>query len=203
MAARIENLGTFEIERLRAPGTSYFEGATQGLGLEPVPIVLAKGPEAVLVGGTITAGETWALGVAVPAVPEVMWVLITANVMIFSVTASPPTLISIFTQGDTADLDNTQGPVFVDPAPKQLVPGTASGDFSSVTSMEGSLGHFVPIDPVDTSAGFFMVLHVTAGATGPTIGQWRADLSNVLLAGYPVNYWDTGRLWQNTLRRGS
>ncbi len=202
MAARIENLGTFEIERLRTTGTTYPSGAINEIGSEPEPIARAFGPEGILVGGTVTAGETWALGVAVPAVSEVVWVVVRANVMIFGVTASAPVLMSIFTQGDTADLDNTEGPVFIDPSPRQLVPGTA-GSFSSVTSMEGATGLFVPIDPAATSAGFFMVCHTTAGSTGPTVGQWSANLRNVILLGYPVNYWKTGKLWQNTLRRGS
>ncbi len=210
MAGVFEQAGTFTITRLRTVDAAYLQGAIQPAGPLPLPIAMARGPAAILgPGSTITDNEGWGVEVAIPAAPDVVWVIINAEVVI-SMDQSTGTLLVnsyLFAFGTVAGKDNMTGPVFG--------PGTLSG--VHITTGTGAVfdsylqplvpavtaGLWHPLDPDRTANGSSMYNVVRVGSTAPGVDDLRLDLSQVLLLGYPTNIWNTAALWDGTRTRGS
>ncbi len=203
MAPLHETKGDFGLQRLRSSDTSYLRGATQALGGDPEPIVVATGPASVTNTSAVGASEVWGLGVTMPAVPEVVWVLVSARPTVQSNAVFSPVNLFFLTQADVTDTDLIAGPYLAQlGATATFTPG-AAGTHNIVGPTLGADSLWVPVDPAATSNGWTPGISATAGTTGPGIAAWRADMRQVIFLGYPVNYWDTGKIWGNMARRGS
>lgn len=199
MANVFEQLGDFTVTRLRAPGAAYLSGAVQGIGPTPYPIAIAVGPAAVALGNTVGNDQIWGLGVAMPPAADIVWVLTAANPNLLFATSSLPALLVFAAITDIADNANVRGPIFVNEAPVAWGLGAAD----QLTGIHGGDNLWMPLDPAATTLGFDVGFQATAGAAGPTAGEYVADLSQVIFIGYPVNFWGTGALWAKRADRGS
>jgi len=208
MASIFENLGDFQITRLRAQNTAYLSGAVASIEPLPAPVALARGPDDILGPKTaVTVGATWAVGVTMPAVPEVIWVLIRVGFTVKKVAGINPHVEGyVFVFGDVTDIDNFHGPVLGHGQQISTTAPAAAGTFTSIDVADPAPGTqvWVPLDPADTSAGWTVVIAMEQGAvTPPGIDDLRIDASEILLLGYPTNAWNTGALWAQTAYRGS
>ncbi len=214
MAAQFETSPLiFELTRLRGVDTSYFGGAV-GVTGQPLPIITAVGPKPVTNVGAIGVAENWGVAVAIPAVPEVVWVVVQMEVVLGNAGASPPLRMAYWMAGEIGDMDEFTGPVIS----QGLAPGAAAGepgqppdyrpasagDNTRLIPLSGRPASlWLPLDPDLTAGGWTSIFNANAGAVGVAAGVWDLDLTGVRLIGYPVNYWDTGALWANTQGRGS
>ncbi len=208
MADQRETIGVFGITRLRTPDPTYTQGAVVP-GTPAGPIATAVGPPIPIAGpivGTVGASEWWNLFVTMPPAPDVVWVMICGDIsMQVEATASAPTRMVLHTFGVITTVDETRGPSFGSDDTFITKPAASGGNYDTISlnTRPDPRGVWVPLNPDDTSAGWTMSFNALAGAVAITASEWRADLSQVRLVGYPANMWNTGQLWEGTRFRGS
>lgn len=202
--------GTFSVQRLRTADAAYLQGVDRPATL-PEPVAVARGPfitgpQANLIGNS----DIWACGAAVPALPDVVWVMVNADAHLrLPAGADVVERIFLFPRGVVTNAAYLEGP--------QLGPGTnvatlacASGGTcpyvcASNTARDTARGLFLPLDPSFTRLGWDVVTIVECTAAGGGIAQnaARLDLLEVRLVGYPANAWGTGGLQAVAAFRGS
>ncbi len=207
MANIFENIGTFTLTRLRSTDASYLRGAVRPLGPTPIPTILATGPQVVGPGSILGVSTWWGLGIEVPAVPEVVWVVVGMDFSLKkAVGVGNLEIAYLMVFGDVADVDNVRGPIAGAATLSTIAPG-ATGTFVDLTAVKDPARPsqmWVPLDPADTSSGWHFGLAVlTSAAAGAGVGELSVDLSSVRLIGYPVNLWNTGAMWAGMAGRGS
>ncbi len=209
MANIFQTLGVFSITRLRSRDITFLPGAISSPPYPSLPSVVARGP--VITGPVSTGlvtGETWGVAVPVPAVPEVVWVIVgTEYHFKLDGPVSTPTNTFMIAFTDVADASNVKGPIIsvIGQDTTAFVPGVAGANFDKiVTTLSRPLrSSWIPLDPEDTSDGWNWGVTFVAGTTGPGVDDIEIDMRGVLLVGYPVNFWNTGQLWEHQGQRGS
>lgn len=205
MANVFENIGIFTIERLRTVDAAYLAGAIKPLGGPPSPIAIARGPRSI-VGplSAITAGAMWGVRVAMPAVPEVVWVVVNGDVTVQAGGAGLVAALNVATFGAETTPDPTHGPFFGGNLVDVISQGGAGTfDRYDLIVPATNRGIWAPLDPNETSAGWNVEVSVLIGATEPGTSEFSIDLSRFVLIGYPVNAWGSAALWDGVRVRGS
>lgn len=202
--------GEFTVNRLRTADAAYLAGVDRPSTL-PEPIVVARGPfitgpQANLIGNS----DTWVCGAKVPAMADVVWVLVNADAHLrMPSSADVVDTLSIFPRGVVTNAAYLEGPQ-LGPADHLQVLTVASGGTNPYcvcyksTSGRGN-GLFLPLDPAFTRLGWdvLAVVEATAGGGGIAQNAARLDMLEVRLIGYPANVWGTGGLEAVAAFRGS
>ncbi len=220
MANIFDSVGTFTIERLRSRDITYAAGAVASPGYDSLPIAIARGP--VVLGPSaigLANNQTWAVGVSIPAAPEVAWVIVNTSYhfkLVPGITRPAASYLVAFT--DLADPSNDKGPILsplggtTDTSNvgvqelATVIPGASGGTFNTIiTSNIPFTSKWIPLDPEDTKDGWQLGITYLAGAAGthPAVDEAELDMRGIELIGYPVNAWATGQLWGLTGMRGS
>lgn len=199
--------GTFDVTRLRTSDAAYLAGVDRPSSL-PEPIAIARGP--FVTGpqaGDVGAGDSWVAGLSVPAMGDVVWVVVNGNLHLRQAAASAEVdAIHLFPRGSVTNAAYFEGP--------ELGPGTileqtivASGGTNPLVDMGRApytpQGLFLPLDPAWTAIGWEMVAVVVAGSAILSQNTARLDCLEVKLIGYPANVWGTGGLHAVSAFRGS
>ncbi len=206
MANVFENIGTFDLTRLRSQDVPYLSGAVSSRGEKPIPVALARGPQVLGPGSAVGISEWWSVGVAIPATPEVAWVMVNGDYTMKSTALIPiPNRSFLFAFGDVANVDNFRGPVLGIGTEVATAVADSGGDFTTINVPEKPRPKslWIPLDPADTSAGWTVVITTLMGATATAADDISIDMSQVLFLGYPVNAWNNGDLWSGAAYRGS
>lgn len=200
-----ENVGDYTITRLRGPDAAFLAGATRPVGL-PDPIAIAEGPANVVgPSGIVTTGEFWVVGSSIAAAPDLVWVLIAADILVKfdSAVSSDPTISYFYPRGNIAVPNDYLAPALGSATLSimDFVPGAGLAANSALSpSRSGAL--WVPLDPVNTTAGFTSV-HILSNGGSFSVNDVDLDLRGVRFLGYPANVWGTGGLWAPAASRGS
>jgi hypothetical protein len=208
MASQYSTTGTFTIQRLRTGDTSFLAGAIDSPGPVPLPSAIATGPLIVGPGTGFLAAERWTVAVTMPAAPELAWVILRTEMALANAGASAPTIsLHMCTFGDIADQDNSRGPYFGTSSVATEVSGTPAGTYSQTKVADPADGAsrslFLPLDTSLTGDGWTPTFTGVSDTGGVNANQWRWDLRNVQLLGYPANLWNTGSLWAWATSRGT
>lgn len=202
--------GEFTVTRLRTADAAYLQGVDRPSSL-PEPIAVARGPfitgpQANLIG----ASEFWVAGASVPALGDVVWVVVNADLHLRMPSgADVVERLFLFPRGTVTNAAYLEGPQMGPGTNVATVPVASGGTCPFVAGVnsprDSSRGLFLPLDPSWTSIGWDMVVVVEATAGGGGIAQnaARLDMLEVRMIGYPANVWGTGGLDAVAAFRGS
>lgn len=208
MASIFETAGDFVVTTLRTADPTFLSGAVATTRPLPPPQVFARGPKIIGPIGTVTATQWWVNAVTMPALPDVVWVLLTDEINI-AVELGDSFFTSVFLTvfGDVDNSDEYTAPIL---GPGSSLVGISTGDATGeafavvgVPSTPRPKQLWIPLDPERTKDGWTMLVSSFAGATPPAAGDARIDMTGVTLVGYPSNAWNTGALWAPVSSRGS
>jgi len=209
-----DTIGEFAVTRLRSEDTPYLQGAIDSLGPAAIPTVIARGPVFDGPSGAVGAVDWWRVAVTMPAVPEVIWVMIRTQIfLLLDAGISAPARFGLLTFGNITEVDEARGPFFNFGGTTIFEPGAGTNwlQLLAGAATEGDQ-RWIPLDPLPrtgpnytgTVNGWTMILSIRAGTpNGPAQDDIRVDMTQVILLGYPVNAWNTGTLWAGTAFRGS
>lgn len=205
MANQFEGvLGTFEIKRLRSLDAAFLEGANRPL-TGPAPIVAAEGPGQIIgpQAGAVGNGETWSFSIEIPALPDIVWVFTSDNIVLASETATgAPTYCFLLPVTDSTY--NTIQMLVAGPG--QMYPIAQQGGYletAMVPITPRPRTFWYPIDPLVTKGGFAMRVIMQADTNGLSQDQHNVHMRGVRYLGYPVNAWGTAWLEDQVRQRGS
>lgn len=207
MASVLENIGTFTIERLRMDDAAQLQAAVRPAGQLPQPLAIARGP--VIVGPLSAVGdsEQWVVGLAVPAAPDIAWVMVRADFIVKedAAVASQIPNVALFPIGGITSSALLQGPAFGTDTMlhRNTVASAGTFVFASNPPTDAGKGIWLPLDPDDTASGWFVLFTMRMGTTAPGTSDVEVDFRGVTFLGYPTNVWGTSMLWQNLAFRGS
>lgn len=204
MANQYEAGAAWTIQRLRAPGATYFSGATRAARSIPPPVALATGPTGQANAGAVGANEYWVLDTSLPA-QDLCWVVVQAHPLLQSDGASgTPAQVYWYPQGNNS-LATAVTPPAMGPGGNLSAHTTSSaGTYTVSIAPDAPLGQsiWMPLDPDNTTLGVATSLVVQASAGGIGAADFSANLSHCRMLGYPLPVWASGALWEPLADRG-
>jgi hypothetical protein len=205
--ANIEDAGgTFTLERLRSADAARLGAATSGVSAGPLqlPVVRGVGPDYDGPSGTQIAGEHWIVRFAVPAVPEVCWVVSRVLPQLLAKFSGQWDNMGVWAGVDAANATwRRSGPVWSSPLAAIRIDATATYDWAYVpTTVNQATSLSQPLDPEDTKDGFDVAVSVAAAAA-VAADDAALCVAGIELLGYPVNLWGTGLIAGRSALRGS
>lgn len=199
------NHDTFDLQPLRTTDASYLGGATRG-AMMPQPSMLAIGPSNVAGPSAAVGGsEYWMCGIAMPAHPELVWVVASVAVLVhYGSTVSQIQMYYWLPKADPTNAEEARPPFY---GPGSNLTGVFianAGQYQATgPDVTNPTTTWLPLQPADTELGFQGALLAQAPAAGWGINDLRVEMSSIRYLGFPVNAWETGALHSYYGQRGA